>query len=65
MKLVYVKWTQVKAFLGSMDEPVGDVDFQIIIRTVWQLPAPMKGKPGKGRWVYEIEIPIDMVVVTR
>lgn len=64
MKLVYVKWKQVKAFLASMDEPVSS-EFQIIIRTMWQTPDPKMGKKGKGRWVYEIEIPVNMVVISR
>lgn len=64
MKLVYVKWKAVKAFLASMDEPVSS-EFQIIIRTVWQTPDYKMGLKGKGRWVYEVEIPVDMVVITR
>lgn len=64
MKLIYVKWKAVKRFLASMDEPFSS-EFQIIIRTVWQTPDPKMGKKGKGRWVYEIEIPADMLVITR
>ena len=59
MKLIYTKWKQVKAFLRSMDEPISS-EFQIIIRTKWQ-----NRDPFPGRWVYEIEIPVDMVVITK
>ena len=56
MKLVYVEWKKVKAFLASMDEPVS-TEFQIIIRTKWQ---PNIG-PIPARWVYEVEIPVEMI----
>lgn len=56
MKLVYTKWKEVKAFLASMDEPASS-EFQIIIRTKWvHCPGPQP-----GRWVYEIEIPVEMI----
>lgn len=57
MKLIYVKWKQVKAFLRSMDEPVSS-EFQIFIRKKW-IAYP------RCIWVYEVEIPVDMVVITR
>ena len=53
MKLVYVKWKDVRAFLRSMDEPVSS-EFQIIIRTTWQ-------SPPRSRWVYEVEIPPEII----
>lgn len=56
MKLVYVKWKHVKAFLGSIDKPVSKV-FRIIIRSKW-LDCP---GPQPGRWVYEVEIPEEMI----
>jgi len=74
MKLIYLEWKWVKAFLASMDEPVSS-EFQIIIRTKWQGKTPLgrgrppglvtKSKEFGGRWVYEIEIPVDMVVISR
>ena len=58
MKLIYVEWKMVKAFLASIDEPLDG--FQIIIRTKWQ---DRKGDREilPGRWVYEVEIPVEMI----
>ena len=60
MKLIYLKWKQVKSFLASMDEPVSR-EFQIIIRTVWQSQDWMRNRNNPGRWVYEIEIPVELI----
>jgi len=55
MKLIYMKWKEVKAFLSSIDEPVSS-KFQIIISTKLQNRYPLP-----VRWVYEVEIPEEMI----
>jgi len=60
MKLVYVRWKDVRAFLRSIDEPVS-MGFQIIICTKWQKFKPSKLNEAGGRWVYEVSIPEEMI----
>lgn len=60
MKLVYVRWKDVRAFLRSIDEPVSSA-FQIIIRKKWQRLQPSKLNKAEGLWVFEVDIPEEMI----
>lgn len=63
MKLIYVRWKDVRSFLRSIDEPVSSA-FQIIIHKKWQsfrCNKPSKLNLAGGRWVYEVEIPEEMI----
>jgi len=50
MKLVYTRWKDVRKFLASIDEPLGEFTIEISPRIV-----------PSGRKVYDVEIPQKMI----
>jgi len=50
MKLVYVKWKDVRSFLRSIDEPLGEFTIVISPRIL------------AGRRVYDVEIPQEYII---
>lgn len=57
MRLVYVKWKELKAFLRILDKPTS-TDFKLIITTHWQ-PPNIEGQ--MPRLVWHVEIPQEYI----
>ena len=60
MKLVYVKWKEVQKLVRELDDPEYG-EFEMVIRCVWQRFKTSKLNKAGGRWIYEVELPVELI----